>query len=273
MSRLPLASDSRRTGLIYTPLHSTFEAMMARMPGLIHWFDPHPDRVVVNTPGSELHWQARVGGSRFTGIFSASGGITKTTSFNSMPTLTANANGIFFPLAGAFATIGTVDEPATEWSVLTVVSVSDTVTRTLLGIVPAALTNSDPLGVFLGFNGNRMRRWNNDATVQAYSPPDVATATPTVVMYTWSADLGSEFYIDSATAAGHTISPSGPDFAALGVPSFQIYKSESQSGTNRFLGTHADIMIFDRDYSRAMYDGKRGELIAAVGARYGITIS
>jgi hypothetical protein len=280
MSRILFDVDSGANGVRFSREYDTLEAVVAASPGLVHWLDPDPEFVYVNSPGSELHWRARVGGSIFTSIYSGAGGVTKTTNFNSKPTITANANGIFYPLHGRFAYMPFPDPDAGRsgsYTIVTVLAVDDTVTRTLLGTVPTSVGESAPLALWCGTNGGRFRRWSNDAVKQVYSLPSITTGATTIIVSGWSATGGTRHSINTTATGVGTVSPSGTDFGSIGTKArpipFRIFTGEAQTSTNRWKGSIADIMIFDEDYHDSLFDTHRAALVTALATKYGVTLS
>lgn len=279
MSRMIFDVDSGASGVRFARAHDTVEAVIAASPGLVHWLCPETEFVYVNSPGTELHWQARVGGSRFTSIYSGSGGVTRTTAFNSQPTVTANGNGILYPLHGRFAYMPFADPDAGRsgaWTIVAVFSIDNTATRTLLGTVPTAVTEANPLALWLGTNGGRVRRWSNDAAKQVYSLASVVTGAPTITVSSWSATGGTRHAVNTTATGTGVISPSGSDFGAMGTKerpiAFRIFTGEAQTSANRWIGSVADILIFNEDYNDSLFDTHRAALVNALATKYGVTL-
>lgn len=269
MTRI-LSKTSRggMTGGAFLASRSSFEDMVAALPALDTWLDPAPRFAPLLNPAVR-DWYARKGVARFTSNQSTTlASIGLTTQFNGKPTMTFDGNGIWYPYKGRM-----LDFPSSSpWTVCGVVSLDDTATRTLFGMISPVVTEANPLGLFLGFNGGRVRRWSNDAAKQAYSLPTMVVGTPAIFMASWHPTKGTRMAINTINGSAATISPPGPDFGPLGITSVMIGKSESQTSANRFKGSYGAVFQFGADYFEPEYDWARALLITSMSNEYGVAL-
>lgn len=251
-------------GLTVAKAQSAKVAAIDASPGLVHWLDPDPAYVPDISSGI-VGWNARRGGSRWTGKHSASGGITRSTAINSKPTLTVNGSGIMFPFPGGFMHI-----PADEFTVVAVVNVDDNSTRFLFGAVDDIGASSD-MPLLIGFSNNLLRCWDQSFANRAYSSASGHVGANTICMWTFSTALGIGMW-ENGTALTVT---QGTSFnTALVDTRVQLFRNEVPgTALSRYSGDVGDILVFDRDYSAPAYDAAREALFAALGTEYNITIA